>query len=83
MENELNRVISTGTQFSEQYSGLNHKSIGQVTRIIVRFTPVCIFCAMAFMIIKLDLSSIISVAGWMGLIYLYDGRTSHGDKKDV
>ena len=44
----------------------------EVTRIIVRFTPVCVFCSIASMVLKLNFSSIASVAGWVGLIYLCD-----------
>lgn len=61
-----------GRRINEALTMIN-EVFEQVTRIIVRFTPVCIFCAMASMIVKLDLSSIVSVAGWMGLIYLCDG----------
>ena len=44
----------------------------QVTRIIIRFMPVCVACSMASMVIKLNPSSIVSVSGWLGLIYLCD-----------
>ncbi len=40
--------------------------------IIVRFMPVCIFCATASMMIKLNIADIRHIAGWMGLVYLCD-----------
>ena len=61
-----------GLRANEVLKGID-EVFEQVTRIIVRFTPVCIFCSIASMVVKLDLSSIASVAGWVGLIYLCDG----------
>lgn len=40
--------------------------------IIVRFMPVCIFCATASMMIKLNIADIRHIAGWMGLVYMCD-----------
>lgn len=64
MEERGRRVNEVLTRINEVFE--------QVTRIIVRFTPVCIFCAMASMVIKINPSGIASVASWAGLIYLCD-----------
>lgn len=60
-----------GRRINEVLTGID-ELFEQVTRIIVRFMPVCVFCSMASMVIRLNLSSIVSVTGWLGLIYLCD-----------
>ena len=60
-----------GRRINEVFGGIEDL-FQQVTRIIVRFMPVCVFCSMASMVTRLDLSSIVSVAGWLGLIYVCD-----------
>ncbi len=37
----------------------------KITKLVIRFMPLSIFCAMANMIVKTDTSSLISVAQWM------------------
>ena len=58
-----------GHRIYEVFTGIEDL-LEQVTRIIVRFLPVCVACSMASMVIKLNFSSIVSVSGWLGLIYL-------------
>ena len=58
-----------GRRISEVFTEIE-ALLEQVTRIIVRFMPVCVACSMASMVIKLNLSSLVSVSGWLGLIYL-------------
>lgn len=60
-----------GRRINEVLSGID-ELFEEVTRIIVRFMPVCVFCSMASMVIRLNLSSIVSVTGWLGLVYLCD-----------
>ncbi|MBR3020265.1 MAG: dicarboxylate/amino acid:cation symporter [Clostridia bacterium] len=60
-----------GRRINEVLTSIN-EVFEQVTRIIVRFTPICVFCAIASMVLKLNPSSIASVTGWVGLIYLCD-----------
>jgi len=40
--------------------------------VIVRFMPLCIFCATSSMMIKLNIEDVRNIATWMGLIYLID-----------
>ncbi len=40
--------------------------------IIVKLMPVCIFCSMASMVIKIDAKEFHQVAGWMGQVYFCD-----------
>ena len=58
-----------GHRIYEVFTGIEDL-LEQVTRIIVRFLPVCVACSMASMMIKLNFSSIVSVSGWLGLVYL-------------
>lgn len=44
----------------------------KITLIIVKLMPVCIFCSMASLVIKTDLTELKHVAGWMGEVYLCD-----------
>ncbi|MCR4749543.1 MAG: dicarboxylate/amino acid:cation symporter [Lachnospiraceae bacterium] len=44
----------------------------KVVLIIVKFMPVCIFCSMASMVIKIDAKEFNQVAGWMGQVYFCD-----------
>lgn len=44
----------------------------KIILIIVKFMPVCIFCSMASMIIKIDPLQLRQVAVWMGQVYLCD-----------
>lgn len=45
----------------------------KITLIIVKFMPVCIFCSMTSMVIKLQAEEMAQLAGWIGLTYLCDG----------
>lgn len=44
----------------------------KVVLIIVKFMPVCIFCSMASMVIKINVIELHQVAGWMGQVYFCD-----------
>ncbi len=44
----------------------------KIVLIIVKFMPVCIFCSMASMVIKVDARELHQVAGWMGQVYFCD-----------
>ena len=48
------------------------KLFQKVVLIIVKFMPVCIFCSMASMVIRVDVTELHQVAGWMAQVYFCD-----------
>ena len=60
----VTRLGASGGQVNHALDLLNELFL-KITKIIIKFMPLSIFCAMANMVIKTDTSSLISVGQWM------------------
>ena len=60
----VTRLGATGAQVNHALDTLNELFL-KITKIVIKFMPLSIFCAMANMVIKTDTSSLISVGQWM------------------
>ena len=60
----VTRLGATGALVNHALDTLNELFL-KITKIVIKFMPLSIFCAMANMVIKTDTSSLISVGQWM------------------
>ncbi len=67
----VGRMGRHGAMLSNALSDMDEMFQGIIV-LIVKLMPVCIFCSMASMVLKLDFKDILLLAGWMGLVYLCD-----------
>ena len=67
----VGRMGRHGAVVSNALSAMDEMFQG-IILLIVKLMPVCIFCSMASMVLKLAFKDILRLAGWMGLVYLCD-----------